>query len=421
MARTRKSKPTINTFDNAVKWLKEQSAYKPQTVKTYEHHLSRVMEICGGGRLSEVLGDPAKVIKALKEQDLSVTTIRSFLSVIRVIVRDDKVLSVDKEKAQVYADELKDYINKRDEINDRSEPKGNLVKYPDLTWDMVVKARADYIKRTHKNAAKLFNLMVVSMYTQLPPRRGEYRTMKICSKLPKGRAYDPYANYIVINRQYVRLVLGDFKTRTRLGEDKMGVFSWDIKGDLMKEVKRYVNRLGLKDGDYFFYVGNTPSVEYQQESFSEVVTKASKIVTGYDLGINDYRHLFSTWIWKNLEKYSMGELKDIVRRVGDMNVMTFLAYRNKRPDTNEGPQTIEQIEARLRGEGKAPEEAPEEAHDEGPDEAPEEGPDKGPGDTGHSPEEQSTAEKSREEKVGEILDGLYAAARPFLVQLLTLK
>ena len=203
---------------------------------------------------------------------------------------------------------------------------------------------------------------------------------------------DPFSNFIVVNRNYVKLHLGNFKTRTRLGEEKMPVFQIDITGELNKLIKEYVKKLGLKNGDHLFFSGTTDHTnEYTEEGFSLALESASKKILGYDLKANNFRHLYVSMILNNQGKYTDAQKLAIANEMGDSSTSMWEKYRNVEEEDETPTPEIEQEEP--------PQEPP---HDEPND---------------NDVEVETPTPPS--DNVGQILDGMYNAMRPFLIQLLS--
>lgn len=338
----RRAKGKIYTVTHAIQFFNDQK-YRPNTVKTYTDNLNRIVDMFPQGKtLAEILKDPEDVVKTIKDatvshdgkKALSLQTMKAYFVLLRLLTKDDKIPTVTDDKATIYEDEMNAYKVKADKQVKQNLKKGKLLKFPKLTWETILQKREEFIKKSYITKKNIGYVVLVSMYMLLKPRRvQEYYTLTIKNLRPKKP--DPYENYIVINRNHVELHLGQFKTRTRLEEDKMPVFQTVITGELNKLIKEYVKKTGLNNGDHLFFSGSDHTKEYTQEGFTLAIEIASNKVLGYGLGANDFRHLYVNWIYKHIDRYNDQQLQKIAHEMGDMSTATWQKYRTVEEDRDE--------------------------------------------------------------------------------------
>ena len=152
--------------------------------------------------------------------------------------------------------------------------------FPDsYTWNNFL---SDVKKYTTSHPNTPYSVLL-AMYTLIPPRRLEYRTLTIFRKVGL-RKVPPTGNVVYLSAtKPARLYLRDFKTAKSYGS-----YEVDLPMNLSKILLAYCE--GYPTGTLLFE--NTLFNEYDEPSFSSFVIDAVKAATGHAAGARDLRKLF---------------------------------------------------------------------------------------------------------------------------------
>lgn len=165
------------------------------------------------------------------------------------------------------------------------------------------------------------NHMIVTLYTLMPPRRLEYRTMIYLDKKPdkepvvkppkargdKDADGNPW-NYIYPEGDAYKMVLGDYKTNKQYG-----LYEVALSKELSKVVKGYLNKQEVKSGSYF--IAKPSGNPYADSAFSKRLTGAFAVkYEKHPLTVDDLRHIYINHL--DLNQLSIREKEDIARAMG---------------------------------------------------------------------------------------------------------
>ena len=345
-----KKKGMIVTKDDAINWIKEKYA----SLKTQKQYIDNITKICNhfeNDNLDELLGNPEPFLQKLKlmtysRDDMKLVSsesIKTYLILIRTLTKDNKIASVTEDKQKIYNNEMKKYAKLTEHDRGKNEKKGNLAENPEVTWDFILKKRAEFEKSKYMTSDNLRFLTLISLTTLIRPRRLDARHIKVYHKLPKDPS--PLDSYVLLGKgKEVKICYGEFKTRMRMGKEYMKPFKRTLPSELASLIRNYVKKEDLKDGDYlFFNVSKTE--QYSDSSFSKQLAKASFKVLGVKLTANDYRHSYMDFLTDHFKEFNDNDLKQIALEMGDLNVYTALKYRfaNKTKEK----ENVTQINERL--------------------------------------------------------------------------
>lgn len=332
--------------------------------------------------------DPADTRKNVENQ-------KGYYVAIRTLTRDGKLSEIGSETEELYNKKMLELRDTSQENRDELRPTTNMSKYPELNWDEIIKRRNMFWNSKVKTLNNLRAYCLISLYTCIPPRRLEYYAMKVYFKNHPQQTTG--INYIVLKTDgSIEMSLDAFKTRKRTFKKKtkdiLPTYKKTLPDDLAKSIKEYVKKAQLRDGDYLFTKtkGANTGQPYTSPTFSLFLNKVSQDVIKASIGVDDYRHWYITKIAENYLDYDKKELKEIAHSMGDLSVETNMSYRVIVEKKQQEPQ--EQQEQ----EGEAPLEEP----------------------PAVIMEEEPPAPQQQEERgVGDILDDLYKASRPFLIEM----
>ena len=162
---------------------------------------------------------------------------------------------------------------------------------------------------------------LIGLYTLIPPRRLEYRIMKLTTSeegLNKNKEglNEKKFNYLLLNARGkpIKVIFLNYKTASTFGKQE-----FLIPRALSGKLKAYITEAGLNDGDFLF--GKSKTEAYK--SFSSYVTKVFKKYTGKSLSVNLLRHSFISWYLK--KTHYLAEQKVVANKMGH-GVMMQLKY-----------------------------------------------------------------------------------------------
>jgi len=126
---------------------------------------------------------------------------------------------------------------------------------------------------------------LIGIYTLIPPRRLDYRVLRITDH---DTGLDDAYNYVVLNKRNnpTKLIFTNYKTSSTFGKQE-----FPVPRSLASVLKTYIEGNGFAINDYLF--GKSPSEPYK--SFSSQVSDVFKKYTGKQLSVNILRHSFITW------------------------------------------------------------------------------------------------------------------------------
>ena len=165
-----------------------------------------------------------------------------------------------------------------------------------LPWTEILKVEAKITDKRDK--------MLYSLYTKIPPRRLEYRTLLLTQGKPKTTE----GNYLVMNKGIPeQIILNKYKTAHLY---KQYVIILANHKELQQAIKAYLKSAGIYSGDYLFRkkAENQPVL---QSYFTRMLQTVFKKYTGKKLGVNLLRHSFITHTRK--AKLNLNQKKQIAR------------------------------------------------------------------------------------------------------------
>jgi hypothetical protein len=123
---------------------------------------------------------------------------------------------------------------------------------------------------------------LIAIYTMIPPRRLEYRIMKLTHTLED---LDNTYNYLYINTRGTpkMLIFNEYKTASTFG-----IQQFPVPRNLATKLKTYIESSGLVNGNFLF--GKTHTKPYV--SFSSEVTGVFLKHTGKSISVNLLRHSY---------------------------------------------------------------------------------------------------------------------------------
>ena len=134
-----------------------------------------------------------------------------------------------KQFENITEDIVKNYLEKLTELSAQamdntveSKPTKNMEKVQSgVDWDFIISKREEYIqamKNSYTTFKKLHYILPIAFQTFMPPRRLEYRMLKVfLDEVPAD--VEKGTNYLLVKNNKIVMVLDEFKNRTRLDKE----------------------------------------------------------------------------------------------------------------------------------------------------------------------------------------------------------
>ena len=250
---------------------------KPNTVKQYEVQLRKLQQ------LFDTEGwDFLNNFDSVKEKlsDRHYTTQRNYYNSIIVLLM---ALNHDKE----YDDLIKEYVKARDSLNEKyveqqstgkiSEKQKNnfvdLCEIQKMLSQMENEIKKERIKKKEnitKNDLELLTAYTLFSFLVRLPTRNDMAEMQLISKGEFNKLTgDPKTNYLVRSKNYMFVLLTNYKTNKTYGNKLI-----DIPKDLEKILRMYIKLTKTNNGDVVFK--NFKGEPINRNAISQLLIKTSK-------------------------------------------------------------------------------------------------------------------------------------------------
>jgi hypothetical protein len=274
------------------------------SIKTYKRNIERLYEKLEGKKEMESLSwlkDSKRVLESLSKYKEN--TKRSYLIAITNVLRGiDKYEKIYNE----YYDLLKE---KNTELNEKLGEKTEKQCDNWISWKEVSDKQKELVGKIKKikeinetNYDLMLQGVVLSLYTLLPPRRNEYKDMKIIYKydenLPKENYYSVSENKFYFNK---------YKTAKKYGLEIL-----DIPQELTKILKRYLKyhpelkeKIDKKGKTYNFLVN------YNGEALNQVnsITRILNRIFGKAISSSMLRNIYLTDKYSDIKQEMIKDAK----------------------------------------------------------------------------------------------------------------
>ncbi len=250
-----------------------------------------------------------EVTEYIEEKYTNMNTKRTYYSHIIAYLRELDKSAEGKEAMDYYRGMMYNYIDEiKHEIDKNEKNEDDEAKM--FKWDELIVLKKNRPLNPLDSA-------VYALYTQLPPRRNEYASMKIINyKSPKQLSGLKEGNWLVMTREgkNVRdIVLNDYKT-----SDTYGRYSPPrIPKPLKDTLRKYIETHSLKSGDELFKGYDT------SDKWTKLVQSVFKQVTGKPCGVSCIRKSYVSSKFKNK---SVAERKLLARQMGTSVNQTDTSY-----------------------------------------------------------------------------------------------
>lgn len=177
------------------------------TRQNYESRLS-TMQHETGNTVHHMVRHPSETYQAILRKSADVPqTIRSYLTAFMAVFKHDPKLASRKQDEY---QKFRSYFRKVDKVvqerYDNNEPN-------DKQREAYIPLN-DVIQKRDQLLADSPEYLVLCLYTMIPPLRADFGNVRILSREPQGAAAST-GNYLVVREKYMRLVLNEFKSKSK--------------------------------------------------------------------------------------------------------------------------------------------------------------------------------------------------------------
>lgn len=245
---------------------------------------------------------------------LSINSLKSYYTSLKL---GAEVAGANKDAIEAYTKKMNEYAGISNEAIKENVIPEKFVEDGMPVWDNI-----KGISSKFTNGSKYGqNHMIVALYTLIPPRRLEYRTMVYLDKKPSKQPVvkppkargdkdvdgNPW-NYIYPEGDSYKMVIGDYKTNKQYG-----LYEVKVPEELAKVVKGYINKQNVKNGGYF--ITKSSGKPYADSAFSRRLTGAFAIkYEKHRLTVDNLRHIYINNL--DLNQFSIKEKEDIAKAMG---------------------------------------------------------------------------------------------------------
>lgn len=266
----------------------------PRKVQTYKvddtdnQNINRVLKLqddLGGSREEldfDILLDTEVIRKHIEETYSNLNTRRSYYASLVKILKD--FTDNEDDAINFYSKEMMDAKKEVDNaILENKKTNKETERW--LDWSDVSKVSPANIKDDKQR-------LIYLLYTNIQPRRTEYRTLMITNATAqqlKNTKNFP-GNYLVITPagNITRIVLNDYKTFSKYGSY---IIPLTKSSTLKTQLKKFIEDNKLKAEDYLF----SPSLRHES-AWSKAVRDTFLEVVGKNLNINMLRKIYVSYI-----------------------------------------------------------------------------------------------------------------------------
>jgi arsenate reductase-like glutaredoxin family protein len=165
-------KNKIKTTADALAFLEKQK-YKPKSLSLYTANLEKICKHFETENLDNMLSDPKKFFEKLRmmtyENDenklVSPESIKSYLTLIRELTKDNQVPSVDEAKVKIYNNEMLRYAKLTEHERGKNRKKGNLAKHSEVDWTWILRKRDEFEKSRYMTEEQIRHFALISLIT----------------------------------------------------------------------------------------------------------------------------------------------------------------------------------------------------------------------------------------------------------------
>jgi hypothetical protein len=188
--------------------------------------------------------------------------------------------------------------------------------------------------RRDSDVKKARTRLLLSLYILQPPRRLDYRLMRVVQKDSQELNNTDF-NYLVMNKGSgqnfgapYEFVFNEYKTKRKFGKQTFRITTPRLKSEIL----RYVNQLNLENNALLFPAKQNrtgESVANTQGNFSKLVNQAFRFLGLPDgFTANTMRHSYASWFVEQSGNITKANLADVGKKMGH-GVGMFLEYVRK--------------------------------------------------------------------------------------------
>lgn len=263
----------------------------PNSIKVY---ISQLVKLNNGNNLTDInfLLDTKNIMDKIK--DLKDNTRKTYLAMLNSILSmyDKPRFKIAKE---VYFKEMME-LDKKHRDSEKTNEKSNTQKENWIKWDDVKKVKKELEDNVNKFINNrvinnqqyniLLNYLLLSLYTDIPPRRNDYKDMFVVKKWNPKMNTDKNYYSLADNR----MIFNVYKTAKKYGQQ---IAEIEKSNPLINIIKKYLKHHPLQDklkeGPIPFLVSSTG-----KQFIVNTITKKLNEIFGRKIGASMLRHIYLT-------------------------------------------------------------------------------------------------------------------------------
>lgn len=252
---------------------------KRVTVDNYETRLA-ALAADADMSLAKLLRRPALTLRLVDRRSAGADqTARSYLTAILALLRYDEELqaSLGTSVALAFKRAFRDVDRRVRARYDANEPTERQRRaYMPL---------AEVLRRRDALDADAPEYLVLCLYTMIPPLRADFGNVRILTREPRGEDASARGNYLVVRDKYMRLVLNEFKSKSK----KLPQYNKILPRDLERVVR---NSLARQPRSHLLVSPRTGEPFVRDNTYVVYVHRLLERALGKKVSISMLRHIF---------------------------------------------------------------------------------------------------------------------------------
>jgi hypothetical protein len=265
------------------------------SIKHYGARLKRLSDLCGKP-VDHVIVHPDETIKVIKANQGEVQTQRASVNAILSVYKYSPDLKCANQakyaKFKKFFEEVSAEMTERYDNNEPSErQKEAYMPY------------AEVIRKRDALDHKSIEYLILCLYTMIPPLRADFGNVRIMKSEPKEDAKNK-GNYLVVKKSYMRLVLNEFKSKSKHMERYDKVLPRDLENVIRESLTSHPRT----------HLIVSPRTEKPFERDNTFIVYTGRILEkalGKPVTISMMRHIYVSSL--DMNKLTSGEKKEMSR------------------------------------------------------------------------------------------------------------
>ena len=290
----------------------------PNTIKNYKHFINILIKKLGLGEdYSTKLNNAKRVIKIIRKKYKSTNTRKSYISNIRVLIKEHKEWNIEVKAIKEYEEAFKEEAEK---VRQELETNKTNIKQQEnwLEWPKIIDYRDEYEKKKWKDWKDYQKYVLISLYTYMPPTRAEnYTKMRIVKQKSEANMKEN----TIVSGEVTVFVFNKYKTYKTYGSQTV-----IIPKKLVKILKEWIK---IKPSGEYLLVQDDGKTPMNADNVSKRLKNIFKEMTkdkNLNFSIDMLRHSFLSHF---MSTHKLLAVRKEVARIMGHNIETQLQYIKK--------------------------------------------------------------------------------------------